>query len=95
MQRIKWKSAEFVSWMYDRKTAGQDVHHLLLKQNSDLFLVNIKADVHAYIHLRGYLDGQFEERFLQALKNIQEYITYLEELKQYTTINYWEGCEDE
>ena len=79
MRRDKWKSKEFVSWMYDKKRQGQDVHHLLLKQNSDLFLVNIPADVHSWVHIRGYADGQFEELFLQALKNIQDYISYLEQ----------------
>jgi hypothetical protein len=60
--------------MYDRKKEGEEVHHLILKQNSDLFLVNIPAEVHKYIHLRGYMEGQFEDLFLQALKNIQTYM---------------------
>jgi len=49
-----------------------------LKANSDLFLVNILAEVHSRIHLKGYEDGEFESLFLQALKNIQDYVNYLE-----------------
>ena len=74
----KWKDKKFVIWMFNRKNEGEDVHHLILKANSDLFLVNILADVHSRIHLKGYEDGEFESLFLQALKNIQDYVNYLE-----------------
>ena len=70
----KWKNKEYVSWVWEQKTQGQDVHHLTLKANSDLFLVNIAAKRHSRIHTFGYEEGEFEELFLEALKNIQRFI---------------------
>jgi len=70
----KWKNKEFIGWTFDNKKQGEEVHHLILKQNNDLFLVNIKANTHKKIHLHGYDDGQFEDLFIEALKNIQKYI---------------------
>ena len=74
MRLPKWKNKEFIEYVVSLKKEGEEMHHLILKQNSDLFLVNIKAETHKRIHLHGYEDGQFEELFLEAIKNIQRFI---------------------
>lgn len=74
----KWKDKNLIEFVVSLKKQGEETHHLILKQNSDLFLVNVPADVHSWIHLRGYTDGQFEDLFLESLKNLTKYIDYLE-----------------
>ena len=70
----KWKNKEYVNFVYDLKKQGEETHHLTLKANSDLFLVNIAAKRHSRIHTFGYEDGEFETLFLESLGNIMRFI---------------------
>ena len=70
----KWKAEKYVNFVYELKKQGEETHHLTLKQNSDLFLVNIAAKRHSRIHTFGYEDGEFETLFLESLENIQRFI---------------------
>ncbi len=77
----KYKNKDFVEFVVSLKVEGEETHHLTLKQNSDLFLVNIEWDRHSRIHIKGYNEGEFEELFLVALYNIQLYINHSREKK--------------
>ncbi len=70
----KWKNKDFEAFVHSLKREGEETHHLILKQNSDLFLVNIPVEQHKRIHIKGYEEGEFEELFIEAIKNIQKYI---------------------
>lgn len=70
----KWKNNDYVAFVFSLKQEGQELHHLILKQNSDLFLVNIPAEQHKKIHQLGYEENEFETLFVEAVKNIQKFI---------------------
>jgi hypothetical protein len=54
---------------------GYEWHHLLGRKYCDLFVVNIRKEVHDRIHHgKGYQEGEFEELFIESLTNIMRYI---------------------
>jgi hypothetical protein len=74
MQLWGWKNKEFWRWQSSQRIKGYEWHHLLKRQNSDLFVVNIPAEQHKRIEAQGYKDGEFEELFIQAILNIEKFI---------------------
>lgn len=74
MQLWKWKNKEYWEWQSSHRIVGHEWHHLLKRQNSDLFVVNIPVGLHKRIESQGYKEGEFEELFIQAVLNIERFI---------------------
>ena len=70
----KWKNKKYWLWQSSQRIEGHEWHHLLGKQYSDLFVVNIKTERHKRIHIKGYEEGEFEDLFIESITNIQNFI---------------------
>ena len=70
----KWKNKKYWEWQSSQRKEGYGWHHLIKRQNSDLFLVNIPKAQHERIEKQGYKDGEFEELFVGSINNIQRFI---------------------
>ena len=72
----KWKNKEYWLWQSSHRVEGYEWHHLLGKQYTDLFVVNILKTDHDRIHSPGggYKEGEFEELFIESVNNIQKFI---------------------
>ena len=70
----KWKNKEYWLWQSSQRIEGYEWHHLLPRQYSDLFVVNIPYEQHKRIHSKGYEEGEFEDLFIKAIENIQKFI---------------------
>lgn len=78
----KWKNEDFWKWTSSQRREGWEWHHLVKRQHSDLFLVQIPSEQHKRIENSGYNEGEFEELFLISLLNIQKFIEEMSTNKQ-------------
>ena len=70
----KWKNEKYWKWQSSHRIEGYEWHHLLGRKYSDLFVVNIPKTDHDRIHNYGYTEGEFEDLFIESIKNIQKFI---------------------
>ena len=78
------KNRSYISWwILHRRKVGWQMHHVLsstmAKKLNDLLLANVTWEEHERITYKGYLPGEFERLFCEALNDVLDFLELTQE----------------